>query len=669
MAAKDEAAEKVAKRWRDGQSDISDVCNKTWLTRAYLSGQQWVQRDTMTDHLREMPRNPDRVRATINRMGPDSRRLIAKLTASPLRYEVTPETPDDAARRGAALGTAILGDMVREHDWQSHYLDHAWTTWEGGVGIVWVDWDARAGKEAGRDAKGKRIAIGEPCLTVVSPTEIATTPGTRDIRFAQRVIRAIATPPEEVMERYGLKTEPKADSLAQTTYLTRAMRAGRQSVTPETTTVLVQYERPGPDREGKITHVVGGEVVLEEEWPYPWDDRQPIAVARVVQVPGRWVGLTPAWDAIEVQTLYNASWSSIIEHSKQAGNARLMYPVGSIDDPRSLTDTAGEHLQYNPFGNSKPEWLAPTMLSQWVLDAPAKLEEAMNNILGVQDVSRGKAPSNIESGAGLAILEENDVTPLGSFADQMARCWGDVGRMVLRLCEKYVTERRTARVEIPGRPPVVLKWTGKSLQGQTQAIVPQDAALPTSKAARMTLAMQLLQNFPDDVTFEQFSQIADLPLVIHDTVDPQIAKAERENYAMEQGESALVDEIDDHEKHIAVLERYMLTERFELADDEIQKLIRDHRKAHIQYMASAKGQDDIRSESTGGALAGLPPDLSPPPEIPEGMPMGEPPLLPPDAGMDPSMMSDPVPMGPEAMMPPPADAGMMLPPEEGLPYV
>lgn len=663
MAAKDEAAEKIVERWRKGQSDISDVCNKTWLTRAYLAGQQWVQRDTFTDHLREMPRNPDRVRATINRMGPDSRRVIAKLTASPLRFEVTPETPDDAARRGAALGTAILADTVREHDWQGHYVDHAWTTWEGGVGLVWVEWDGKAGKEAGRDERGRKIGTGEVCITIGSPTETATVPGTRDIRFAPWAIRAIATPPEEAMENYGLKTLPKADSIASTTYLTRAMRAGRQSVAPETTTVLVEYRRPFHDREGKIIHVIGGEVVREEEWYYPFDDRLPIGVARVVQVPGRWVGQAVVWDAIEVQTLYNAAWSAIIEHAKLAGNARLMYPMGSIDDPRDLTDTAGEHLQYNAIASSKPEWLSPPQLANWLVESPAKLEMAMNTILGVEDVFRGKAPANIESGAGLAILEENNVTPIGAFADQMARCWGDVGRMTLRLYEKFVTETRTARVEVPGRPPVVMKWKGKSLVGQTQAVVPQDAGTATSKAARMTMALQLLQNFPDDVTFEQFSQIADLPIIVHDTVDPQIAKAERENYLMEQNIAAVVDEIDDHTKHIAVLERFMLTERFEQLDDEAQNLVREHRKAHINYMASAAGQEAIRSEATGGALAGLPPDLSAPPEMPEGM--GEPPLLPPDAGMG----TDPMAMaGAEAMMPP-ADAGMMMPPEEGLPYV
>src|SRR5690606_14891359 len=140
-----------------------------------------------------------------------------------------------------------------------------------------------------------------------------------------------------------------------------------------------------------------------------------LAVARVVQVPGRWAGHAVAWDAIGVQTLYNASWSSIIEHQKLAGNARLAYPAGAIDDPRSLTDTPGEGPEYAPLPNAdRPGWLSPPQLPAWVLDRPARLRQELDDILGVREVSRGVAPRNLESGVGLSILDENDQTPIGA---------------------------------------------------------------------------------------------------------------------------------------------------------------------------------------------------------------------------------------------------------------
>src|SRR5690606_5127722 len=196
-------------------------------------------------------------------------------------------------------------------------------------------------------------------------------------------IRAAAVPPEEARETYGLKKLPASDSKAVSLYSTRALSAGRsQTDKADLTMVLTYYERPSDTNpKGRVLTVIGNEVVDEVEWPFPFTDRLNLAVARVVQVPGRWAGHAVAWDAIGVQTLYNASWSSIIEHQKLAGNARLAYPAGAIDDPRSLTDTPGEGLEYNPILNAdKPGWLSPPQLPAWVLDSPERLRQELDDI-------------------------------------------------------------------------------------------------------------------------------------------------------------------------------------------------------------------------------------------------------------------------------------------------
>lgn len=646
--AEDPQVRKIRDRWTEGSKDISDLQAHTWETRAFLAGQQWMTWDRTLGRLKVAERNPDRVRATINRIGPDSRRIIAKLTASPLQFNVIPATPDDAARRGAALAESILGDAHRELSWEDIRIEHAWACWEGGTALIAVDWDRRAGKKL-----DDNTSTGDVALSVVSMTEVATIPGTRDIRTAPWWIRATAVPPAEAAETYGLSELPAADAQASSTYATRAINAGRsRDTTADLTLVLTYYERPCDDEpDGKMVTVIGDQVVESVKWPFPFTDRLNLAVARVVQVPGRWAGHAVAWDAIGVQTLYNSAWSSIIEHMKLAGNARFTYTSGQIDNPEQLTDTAGEFLELNPIANApQPGWTSPPQLPTWVLDGPDKLRQELDDILGVHEVSRGVAPKNIESGVGLSILDENDQTPIGSYARELAKCWGDVARMTLRLYQDKVTETRTAKVEIPGMPPELCKWTGKSIQGQTQAVVPVDAFTPMTRAAKLNFAFQMHDRFRDMEGFDLATvvKLADLDQGIDmtATVDPDLARAQRENHFLAQGQARTVMDIDNDEIHLQAHLEFMLSERYEYLDDDTKELFVLHRQAHLTQMAEKTGKAEAAmrvSPTFGQVPSGVPQPLGPDQILPGG----------PEPGVD---------VTPDMLIPPEAD--MALPPQE-----
>lgn len=658
---KDPKVREIRERFDKGTSDIRDLQARAWEARAFLAGAQWMQWDRSFERLVEAHRNPERVRATVNRIGPDSRRIIAKLTSTPLQFDVIPDSPDDAARRGAALAESILSDTHREQDWEHLRAEHAWAAWEGGTALLAVDWDKSAGQPL-----GDHTGTGEVCVSVVSLTEIATVPGTRDIRYAPWWIRATAVPPEEAKATYGLAKTPAADAKAVSTYSTRAMSAGRQQADKsDLTMVLTYYERPCEEYpKGRVVTIVGSEVVEEADWPFPFKDRLNLAVARVVQVPGRWAGHAVAWDAIGVQTLYNASWSSIIEHLKLAGNARLMAPAGAIDDPRSLTDTPGELLEYNPMqSGDKPSWMAPTQMPTWVLDSPDRLRQELDDILGVHEVSRGVAPRNIESGVGLSILDENDQTPIGAYARELASCWSDVARMTLRLYEAKVTEQRTARVHTPGMPPELVKWTGEALQGQTHAIVPTDTFTPMTRAAKLQFAFQLHDRFREVPGFDvnAVARLADLNQTIDlvEAVSPDTARAQRENYHLVQDKPVLVFPEDDDKNHIKIHNDFILSERFENLDKEIQDLIRLHVQAHQVAMAEKAGEQEAaaRVSPTFGQIGtGNPAPLDPSEVLPGG----------PEPGVDvtPEMLAAAGEIPTELGFVDPMAAEAALPPEE-----
>src|SRR5581483_9881773 len=231
-------------------------------------------------------------------------------------------------------------------------------------------------------------------------------------------------------------------------------------------------------RAGRVATVVGDTIVADDPWPFPFKDRNNVVAIREIFVKERWTGDTILSTAVPVQTALNASWSSQIEHMKLAGNARLAVQEGSTTEDDDYSDTPGEIIHYT--GNNPPGYVSPPQMPAWWVQQPGMLKAEIEDMLGVHDTTRGEAPDQVDSGIGLMVLGENDETPLGQLAVESAQAWGRMASMVLAIYQAKVTETRTARIATPGTPPEAVRWTGRDLAGQIQAIVPVDAILPRS---------------------------------------------------------------------------------------------------------------------------------------------------------------------------------------------
>jgi hypothetical protein len=590
VSTKELNAAKVRELWDKGIRGVRQQREQAAVNGMFMRNRQWVYWNRVSGRLEEVPRDPARVRATVPRIGPDSRRIIAKLMRRSMQFDVPPATPDDAAIRASRVGEAALVEAQRKDSWEQLRHDHCWSTWEAGVAGICVEWDDFAGAPVAMDERGRAIGTGEVRLSIVSIHEIACEPGTRDLEKARYWIRGVALPPPEVRQMYGLDEDPKADARALDT-VWMLNDPDRDSTQTPLTMVFTMFRRPDGTEPGVVLTVVGSEVVESGPWPFPFNDRLNISVARVDPIHGRWYGHTPVSDAVPVQAIYNASWSSIVEHMKLAGNARLWVPSGSVDDVEEISDTPGEVVEYNPINGMKPSYEAPPVMPDWWIRQPEMLEHAMDDILSVHDISRGQAPSGVESGVALSILSENDDTPVGALAKELGECWGRAASMVLELWAANVQDTRKSMVHLPGGIPEVIEWTGGDLMGQTTAIVPLDSVMPRSRAAQAAYAMQLYDR-KILTTPTELAKVADLPdqddLVAG--IDPDTARAQRENYQMSVGFARTVDEIDDHNNHLKIHRDFMRSERYEYLPGEVQTIIRQHQSAHQLYAAQQAAQ-------------------------------------------------------------------------------
>ena len=596
------------------RAEMSDY----WLNHAYLHGHQWLVYNPALQRLDDVPRDPDRIQATINMLWPNTRIIISTLMQRQLHFEVVPTDVDDSHKRGARLAEAVLRALQQPmaHDWERRREELLYAVWKGGTAAIAIDWDEKLGDPLASTTPGESpIKAGDSTEDVLNITQFVVEPGVRDAEKARWWIKAVTYPPEDVKARFGLSWMPAADASAGLSpfqhKLLASDRYGSEQLV-DLTQVLTYYERPNEEcPEGKVLVVVNDQVVFgPEKWPFPWDDRLNLAIVRETVNENRWTGDTVLSMARPVQVLYNVSQSSISEHMKLAGNARLLIPQSALDLLEDLSDLPGEVVPYNDGLETHPSYLSPPQMPAWWVQQPDMIKAALDDIMGVHDISRGDAPPNIESGYGLSILAEKDTTPVGRLTKESALCWSKVASMSLQLYEAKARKNveRKAVIRSPGQPARTVVWNGDDFRGQTYAMVPEDAILPRSRASQMEFAKEMLAMYgPEFISPTTFMAIAELPgqtdLVAAVSID--VDRARRENQQLLLGRQCVPREFDDHQLHISEHNKARKTPDYELMSPEDQEAFDDHIEAHYTLAAEEMG----RQRAAGAidpALAQLP---------------------------------------------------------------
>jgi hypothetical protein len=604
---------KIRSRWEASQKAAIRERQNFWINSSFLANEQWVQWDIHAGILVEAPRDGDRLRLTENMLWPSSRTNMAKLLKRPLVFEVAPTAADDESVSGARMATSVLADVHHRHNWEELRRQNAWATWKGGVSVLCVEWDAKAGTPLGVTETGKNFGTGDTVESVLNVVEVATEPGSRDIEHGRWWIKAAALPPKQVQEMYKLPSEPAADASAGTSPLQRKLIAGMGNSAPDVklTLVLTYFERPGPDNaKGTVAVVVGKSIVEQSAWPFPFTDRLNCVAVRETPHDNDWLGDTILSAAISPQLALNHAVSKISEHMKHAADARLAVPESAGDEWDELSDVP-EVVRYT--GPNQPNWLSPPTMPEWWITSPDRAKAAIDDILGVHDVSRGSNPGG-DSGVALSIQAEQDDTPLGLLAKEMAEAWGRLATLVLRIYEVKVTESRPATVQRTGQAvPEKVQWSGSDLAGQTTATVPLEAVAPRSQAAQMELAFRLKGLYPD-LDIKHFARIANLPDAddLTEAMDPDEAKARRENAEMAaNGEPIIPADFDDHTTHIAIHNEFRKSARYEALEPQVRQVIDAHVQGHAVDGAREAGAQ-LAKARVNPALAAAPQANEPP---------------------------------------------------------
>jgi len=600
--------EDVVHLWNKADTYLLKERRDYWLNASYYAGLQWIWWDISRNMVSELDYTNDNeqyTRITVDKFGPRVTNLISRLTRSPLVWEVEPSGVDDASLRRQRLQEQLLLSEAYENNWSDIREESLLQTLFGGAAAVSVDWDPNLGPVAAVDpVTGISIPTGGVKLTPLGISEFCLEPGSVNVEEARYWIRCVALPPEQVKEQYRLDWLPAPDAEAALSSRHRTLLSRRpQGQPPRLTLVYCYYERPTDNTPGCVVHVVNGKKVYdynegEGGWPFPFTHLN-LAVAVQRRIPRTWVGHTLLTPARDIQYAYNRARSTILEHMRKAANARLMVPMGSIEDSDTVTTDPADILEYNA-ELGEPHWQTAPDVPRWISNEAAQLEMEMDDIFFTHSVTRGQAPGDRNSGLALSVLAEKDDTPLGPMARNQSELWAKIGRMTLKLYKAYADASGMVRKQTLTTPlgqTLQFSWSGADIDDNPHVKVPLDATAPRSKIATQATLTALADRFPqafqniDSLALARMLDLPD-PKGYLATTEPDAAKAEWENGLLMQGIPVMPATFDDHARHIAQHNKERKTPTYELASDEVRQAIDIHIQAH-ETLAAEEAQRQL----------------------------------------------------------------------------
>ena len=616
------------KPWEPPQPvEVIDLWNKAdryllkerrdyWMNASYNSGQQWIWWDQTRNIVQELDYANDNeryTRITVDKFGPRVTNLMARMTRSPLVWEVEPSGTDDASARRQRLQEQLLLSEAHEQDWAEIREEHLLQTLYGGSAAISVEWDPQLGKIVATDpVTAIPIPAGGVRITPLGISEFCLEPGSPSVDDARYWIKCVALPPEQVKERYNLDWEPVPDAEASLSSRHRTLLSRRpQGQPPRLTLVYCYYERPTTRTPGCVVHVVNNREVYAygdgQGWPFPFPHLN-ITIGIQRKIPRTWVGNTLLTPARDIQYAYNRARSTILEHMRKAANARLMVPAGSIEDSDSITTDPADVLEYNS-ELGEPHWQSAPEVPRWISNEAAQLESELDDIFFTHAVTRGQAPGDRNSGLALSVLAEKDDTPLAPMARNQSAVWARIGQMTLQMYRAYAQQSgmvRSQTITTSQGSTVQFEWTSEDIDETPMVKVPLDATAPRSKIATQSVIVSLAQTFPaafQNVDGMSLARLLDLPdpKGFLTTADPDVAKAEWENGLLMQAIPVMPADFDDHAKHIAQHNRERKSPAYELAADDVRQAIDVHVMAHQKLAADEAAAQLATQQQMPGA--------------------------------------------------------------------
>lgn len=527
------------------KQDRSRAERQWYLNMAFYYGRQNVVQTPVTGfgtRLTIPPAPPWRVRTVINRIKPMIRKELAKLTSQRPSASVIPASSEDEDLMAAQAGEQIWESMYFGKDLKTEISQAIWWMLICGDSYLKTYWDP------GKFDKINNV-MGDICYSAVTPFHVLV-PDLREPKLENQpfLIHSSTWTPEHVMMRFkksldGSIVKPnthQANEIIDDGFLNLTTTTAQDN-----NAVLVHetWIKPGvhPDFPNGALFTTTEDQVLQAYEAFPYDHGE-FAFAKFSHIPtGKYYSDSTIVDLIPVQREYNRTRSQIIEAKNKMSKPQLTAPVGSIVASR-ITTEPGQIIYYKP-GFTPPTPLPLQSLPNYVLNEVQQLQLDMDDISGQHEVSRGNAPAGVTAATAISYLQEQDDSQLSHTYDSIESALEKVARHTLWNVSEYWDTPRIVKVTGVDGSFDALMFKGSDIKSNTDIRIEAGSALPTSKAARQALVMDLMKmGFIDPAKGLEVMEIGGVTQ-LYENVKIDQAQARRENLKMRTLDSETITQV------------------------------------------------------------------------------------------------------------------------------
>jgi hypothetical protein len=272
----------------------------------------------------------------------------------------------------------------------------------------------------------------------------------------------------------------------------------------------------------------------------------------------------------------------------------------------AMSDQSGEIVEFDPVpGAPPPTAMNIPVMPQYTYTEDEFLKSYMNEISGVQEISKGNMPSAGMPAIGMQVLQEADDTRIGTITENNEFAYADTGRHILKFASKYYTTPRLLKIAGKGMEYTVKSFVGADLKDTSDVIVVRGSTLPSSKVLKRQEIINLHQqgylgNPQDPKVLENVLSMLEYGDIAEAWKDHSLDMSQIQKMIamIEQEIKPPVSEFDNHALIMQELNRYRKSDKFERLTDPSKIILLQTLEEHLTYLVdmSAPESADIEND-------------------------------------------------------------------------
>jgi hypothetical protein len=492
-----------------------------YYNAANVRGQQRTKFNPITNKLETRQTPAHREKNSINRILPKVRARLAKFTKSRPLPQVIPANTDRQSVMDAKATEKILDYQWRRLGLETKYEDVLLWAMTTGKAFWWIRWNkdvpARVqmpGPDLGGDGSIAEVPLGDVEIEVGTAFELLVAdPGIPRIADQPRIMRIKGRPVKEVASRFNVPPEHiKADSSVSDLFQYQKQIAeigaravggmytteGSEKVTYTHVIVKEMFVRPNAEfPKGRYVVVAGGKLLRDDkELPYDFGpfaaNPYPVIEFTDTMTAGQFWPTTLVEQLIPVQRQYNDLRNKMHEQLKLQMHPKLLVAKQANLAPGAYNSEAGEKIEFHFIpGMPLPAFLQAPNISA---DAWRELEAVkidFDEISQIYPASVGGTGDNGESGFQTNLLQEASDSVHAPDIRRNELAVEEAAFKIRRLMAQGYDIPRLVSIVGRNHQPDVFEFSQDNIDEHAHVIVQAGSALPTLKAARAKMIMEM----------------------------------------------------------------------------------------------------------------------------------------------------------------------------------